>query len=68
MANAGQFVELFVIAIVAVALYGPLVDFIEGINATGTAATLLNLVPLLYIILIVAGFAFALTQMAKSGR
>lgn len=68
MANAGQFVELFVIAIVAVALYGPLVDFIEGINATGTAATLLDLVPLLYIILIVAGFAFALTAMSKRGK
>lgn len=65
MSKSGAFVELFVVAIIAIALYGPLVEFIEGVNATGTAKTLLDLVPLLYIILLIAGFAFAVTAVAR---
>lgn len=67
MNTSGKFVELFVVAIIAVALLGPLISFIDAAaaNVSAVVSTLLYLIPVLYVILIVAGFAFALTAMSK---
>jgi len=57
-----NFLDVFVTVIVAIALYEPLTTFVDGVNATGIASTLLNLVPLLYIIAVVAVIAFELKR------
>lgn len=59
-----DFVEMFIEVVIAVALFGPLKSYVDvaSENASGTTGLLLNLVPVLYIILIVAGFAYQLKR------
>lgn len=57
-----NFLDVFVTVIIAIALYEPLNTFVEAVNASGVAATLLNLVPLLYIIAVVAVIAYELKR------
>lgn len=60
-----NYVDLFVEAIIAVALYGPLTDYITAINATGVVGTLFDLVPVLYVVLLIAAFAYQLKKKNK---
>jgi len=57
---AEGYMDLFIEVIIAVALFGPLVSYVTTAaeNASGTTALLLNLIPILYVIVIVAGFVF----------
>ena len=56
---------MFITAILALALLGPLQDFVNGLNVTGSVATLVGLIPLLYIIVLVAAFAYILRKSAS---
>lgn len=58
-------VNMFITAILALALLGPLQDFVNGLNVTGSVATLVGLIPLLYIIVLVAAFALILRKSAS---
>ncbi len=58
-------VQMFVTAILALALLGPLQDFVNGLNVTGSTATLVGLIPLLYIIVLVAAFAVILRKSSR---
>lgn len=60
-----DYVDLFVEALIAVALYGPLTDYIATVNATGIVGTLLDLVPVLYVVILIAAFAFQLKGKRK---
>jgi len=55
-------IDLFLEAVIAVALFGPLNLYIDAINATGTTGMLLSLIPVLYVIVLVAVFAYAVKQ------
>jgi uncharacterized membrane protein len=57
-----SWIDLFIEAIIAVALFGPLNDYINSINATGTVGVLLSLIPVLYVIVLVAVFAYAVKR------
>jgi hypothetical protein len=63
---AKNFVDMFVTAIIAIALFAPLNSYVSDAaadpNISTTAAVLLGLVPVLYIILLVAGFAYMLRK------
>jgi hypothetical protein len=61
-----NYIDMFVEVIIAVALFGPLQQFITDVNASGIPGTLLALVPVLYVILLVAAFAYQLKH--KQGR
>lgn len=56
---AGNYMDLFIEAIIAIALFAPLQSYVDSANASGAAGLLLALVPILYIIVLVAAFAFA---------
>jgi len=58
-------VEMFITAILALALLGPLQEFVNGLNVSGSVATLVGLIPLLYIIVLVAAFAVVLKKSAR---
>lgn len=60
-----DFVDMFVTAIIAIALLPVLVDYIDASNFTGIVGTLVGLVPVLYVILLVAGFAYWLKKGKK---
>jgi len=57
---AEGYMDLFVEVIIAVALFGPLTSYVSAAaaNASGTTALLLNLIPILYVIVIVAAFVY----------
>lgn len=67
MASTDNFMEMFVTAIIAVALYAPLQAFIDDAvaTATGIGATLLSLVPVLYVIVLIGAFAYWLKSKKK---
>lgn len=57
-----DFMDVFVTVIIAVALYVPLNSFVEAANVTGILGTLLDLVPLLYVVAIVAAIAYQIKR------
>lgn len=63
---AAKFVDMFVTAIIAIALFAPLNNYVQEAaadpNLSTTLSVLLELVPVLYIVLLVAGFAFMLRK------
>jgi hypothetical protein len=48
-----DFMGMFFEVIIAAALFAPLVQYIDDINATGAAALLWALVPVIYVIAVV---------------
>ena len=67
MSSTDNFMEMFVTAVIAVALYAPLQAFIDDAvaTATGVGATLLALIPVLYIIVLIGAFAYWLKSKRK---
>lgn len=67
MAGTNDFVEMFVLAVIAVALYAPLKSYTDeaAANSSGVEATLITLVPTLYIIVLIAVFAYMLKHKGK---
>jgi hypothetical protein len=61
-------IEMFITAIIALALLGPLNEYVDAVNVSGTLATLVGLIPLLYVIILVAAFAYVLKRQANLGR
>jgi len=55
--KARTLIEALIGIVIGVALYPVVQSTVGNASATGTNATLLNLIPLLYIIVIVAGVA-----------
>jgi hypothetical protein len=67
MVSTDGFMDMFVTAIIAVALYAPLQAFIDDAvaTATGVGATLLSLIPILYVIVLIGAFAYWLKRKNK---
>ncbi|RLD80395.1 MAG: hypothetical protein DRJ15_07145 [Bacteroidetes bacterium] len=59
-----KFIELFVMAVVAVALLPVLVSFINDavINQSAAITALLYLIPVLYVIVLIVAFAYAVKR------
>jgi len=67
MVSTDGFMDMFVTAIIAVALYAPLQAFIDDavLTASGIGATLLSLIPVLYVIVLIGAFAYWLKRKNK---
>jgi len=65
--GASKFFPALIAILIGVVLYPVVTSFIDSANATGTNATLLNLVPLMWILGIV-GVAVALGVHAFKGQ
>lgn len=59
---ASDMVDMFITAIVAFALLPVLVSYIADLNLTGAVGALATIVPVLYVIIVVGGFAYALKK------
>ena len=68
--SLGTFIVAFITILVAVVLFSPIVEAVStaAANATAIQATVLNLVPLLYVLLILAVIAVELLIAFRRAR
>lgn len=53
--TAGTIMIVFITLLIGLALFGPILDFVAGVNTTdATVQTLVDLVPIFYVLLILA--------------
>lgn len=66
----GELIGALVAIVIGVSLYPTVQSVVDGVNATGTTESLLNLVPILFVIGVVVGsIAFlGLDTMTSGGR
>jgi len=62
---ASPYMDLFIEAVIAIALFPVLTTFVANANVTGVGGTLLSLIPILYIIVLVAAFAYAVKNRSQ---
>lgn len=65
--GAGDIIGSLIAIVVGVSLYPVVADVIADVNATGVQATLLNLVPTLYVIGVIVG-AIAWMGLSRMGK
>lgn len=66
--TVGSILTIFITVLVGVALFQPITQSVADANATGTDATILNLVTLLYALLILAVIAVEVAVAFRRAR